>query len=288
MYYATINGATETSISTYRHNIQHKGIKGQGTGSGIGTLNNRANLNEGAMVQSPVAFASLPHKVLTQPRLHSTELSALAVPSCIPATANAVRNVVVGGASTIFSRLAKPNPPMLLLLAVFVGFFFGRLTGQRSGAQRVSNVPLEPGANLLDESEGDTAEDDEEGYTPLWLNYALARMWALFQRNTKRLISDVLQPVLDESEYPPFVTDVRVTDFTPGRRSPYFRSFRRLPSRSLAEVQYSINTLFASTLTMEFEVDVVPYKDVKLTIPVTMRNLDFDALWWTSAGLTPY
>lgn len=230
--------------------------------------------------------------MILQPRLHSTlastELSALAVPSCIPAATNTVRNVVVGGASAILSRLPKPNhPPMRLFLAVFVGFFFGRLTGQRSGAQRVSNVPLEPGANLLDESDSATAEDDEEGYTPLWLNYALARMWALFQRNTKRLVAEVLQPALDQTEYPPFVTDVRVTGFSPGRRSPYFRSLKRLPSRSLSEVQYSINTLLASTLTVDFEVDVAPYKDIKLTVPVTLRNLDFDALWWTSLGLTP-
>ena len=241
----------------------------------------------------PIPTATI---VSGQPRLLSTtargtELSAaLAVPSCIPAATNAVRTIIVGGASAIFSRLPKSNqsPPMLLLLAVFVGFFFGRLTGQRSGAQRVSNVPLEPGANLLDESDGVTADDDEEGYTPLWLNYALARMWALFQRNTKRLVAEVLQPALDQTEYPPFVTDVRVTGFSPGRRSPYFRSLKRLPSRSLSEVQYSINTLLASTLTVDFEVDVTPYKDVKVTVPVTLRNLDFDALWWTSLGLTPY
>lgn len=56
-----------------------------------------------------------------QPRLHSTlastELSALAVPSCIPAATNTVRNVVVGGVSAILSRFPKPNQtPMLLLL----------------------------------------------------------------------------------------------------------------------------------------------------------------------------
>ena len=248
-----------------------------------------------AMVQPPQAFASLARSpswsigasLHRQQELRSTELSALAVPSCIPAATNAVRNVFVGGASAIFSRLPRPNPPVLILLGLFVGFFFGRLTGQRSGAQRVSNVPLEPGANLLEESDGAPSIEDDEGYTPLWLNYALARMWALFQRNTKRLVADVLQPALDQTEYPPFVTDVRVTGFTPGRRSPYFRSLKRLPSRSLSEVQYSINTLLASTLTVEFEVDVA-YKDAKLTIPVTLRNLDFDALWWTSLGLTPY
>ena len=81
------------------------------------------------MVQTPLAFASLTQNggTLTQPRPHSTlastELSALAVPSCIPAATNTVRNVVVGGASAILSRFPKSNQtPMLLLLAVFVSF----------------------------------------------------------------------------------------------------------------------------------------------------------------------
>jgi len=218
----------------------------------------------------------------------STQLAALALPKSIPAAKNAVQNAVVAGATAVSSRLPKSGAIAGLLIAVLVGFFIGRLTGQRSGAQRVSNMP-EPGASLVDASSTPGSDDDdEEGVTPLWLNYAGARMWSLFQKNTKRLVSDVIQPVLDETEKPPFVTDVRVRRFIPGKRSPYIRSIRRLPSRALSEAQYSFQTLFASTSEVYFDVEVVPYKDVKLTIPVTLRNMDFDALWWSALTLAPY
>ena len=219
----------------------------------------------------------------------STQLAALGLAQSIPAAKNAVKNVVVAGATAISSRLPRSSGFFAgFLIAVLLGFFMGRLTGQRSGAQRVSNVPLEPGANLVDASSTPGSDDEEEGVTPLWLNYAGARMWSLFQKNTKRLVSDVIQPVLDETEKPSFVTDVRVTRFVPGKRSPYIRSIRRLPSRAMNEAQYSFQTLFASTSEIDFEVDVIPYKNITLTIPVTLRNLDFDALWWSALTLAPY
>ena len=169
------------------------------------------------------------------------------------------------------TAIKAPGPAAVVgLAALLIGFIIGRMSSGKR--QRLSNADEESFTNMEDDAMG----IQEEGATPMWLNFALGRMWALFQKNTKRLIQDVIQPVLDDSEKPEFVTDVRVKKFVPGRQSPYFTGLRRLPTRALAEVQYSLQTIFSSTSIMEFDVDISLGGKLNLTLPVVLQDLDVE------------
>lgn len=125
--------------------------------------------------------------------------------------------------------------------------------------------------------------------TPIWINFAFARVWTLFQKNTKRLISDTIQPILDDLEHPPFVKSIRLVKFTPGQQSPLLNTIRRLPSRALAEVQYAAHGIFASTSTTEFAIHCQGWGNLlNVTVPVTVTNLDIDADVWIRTRLAPY
>lgn len=60
-----------------------------------------------------------------------------------------------------------------------------------------------------------------------------------------------------------------------------------MPSRAVAEVQYSFQTRFSSTSEVEFDVQV-SFQNLSFTVPVTMKNLDVDAVVWAAATLAPY
>lgn len=140
--------------------------------------------------------------------------------------------------------------------------------------------------------EGDVDMDQDDYYagggTPVWINFALARVWALFQKNTKRLISDTFQPILDESEKPDFCTDVQLTRFVPGKQSPRVQSVRRLPSRAMSQVHYATRVIFTSTSITDFDVYVSFPNLPSFAIPVRMENLDVDATFWIASTLAPY
>eukprot|EP00977_Amphora_coffeiformis_P022038 scaffold10310_cov171-Amphora_coffeaeformis.AAC.5 len=95
----------------------------------------------------------------------------------------------------------------------------------------------------------ESLQPKDSGATPVWLNYALARMWFLFQKNTKRLVAETIQPNLDVdavawacfglAPYEPFCTSVQfsfleppavafemnVAGFLPITRFPVLRTF---------------------------------------------------------------
>lgn len=101
------------------------------------------------------------------------------------------------------------------------------------------------------------------------------------------ILITVIQPVLDDSELPEFVTAVRVKSFQAGKSSPQLRAIRRMPSRAVAEVQYSFQTRFSSTSEVALGVEV-SFNNLNFTVPVTMKNLDVDAVVWVAATLAPY
>jgi hypothetical protein len=137
-----------------------------------------------------------------------------------------------------------------LLLGVIVGLWIGRITSRwkYSSCQRLSNADEVMAARTASLTSFDGNEtiplltNKWEGFNPTWLNDALTRLWKLFQGNTKRLVKDVVQPILDASELPDHVTAVRVKSLETGMQSPLLREVRRMPSRVLSQVQYSMWT----------------------------------------------
>ena len=203
--------------------------------------------------------------------------------------------------TTTSSLLLKPIhgrtlPLGISIATLLIGFVVGRWSKRSDRQQRlISNVEgstassssmRSSAASLLDENQ-DEETSNYEGVTPVWLNFALSRMWGLFQKNTRRLVNDTMQPVLDETELPDFVKSIQVSRFVPGRQSPLIQSVRRLPSRSLNEVQYAMRGIFSSTSVTDFDV-AMEVAGKALTVPVTMENLDVDAKIWVAYSLAPY
>lgn len=189
-------------------------------------------------------------------------------------------------------RTAAASSTTLSIVALLLGIFVGRISKRSRRERLISSTDAEvPQSSTfraeLDQSIVTSSDFSHEGSTPVWLNFALARMWGLFQKSTKRLVSDTMQPILDETEKPDFVKAIRVKKFIPGRQAPVIQSVRRLPSRSLSEVQYAMRGLFSSTSVTEFEVDVA-FGERAFSFPVTMENLDVDANLWISSSLAPY
>lgn len=169
------------------------------------------------------------------------------------------------------------------MAALLVGYLLGRFTGSGSGN---TNRRLTNAADVALTSFSDT-DADENGATPLWINYTLARMWSLFQKNTKLLIQNTIQPVLDETPKPDFLKAVQVLQFMPGRQAPIVQSLRRLPSRALSEVQYAIRIRLASSSVASFQVDV-GFGRFQFPVTATLQNLDVDANCWVGLVLAPY
>lgn len=120
-----------------------------------------------------------------------------------------------------------------LLLGLIVGLWIGRITSlwKYSSCQRLSNADEVMAARTAsltsfdDDSESIPLLTNKwEGFNPTWLNDALTRLWKLFQGNTKRLVKDVVQPILDASELPDHVTAVRVKSLETGMQSPLLRA----------------------------------------------------------------
>jgi hypothetical protein len=133
-------------------------------------------------------------------------------------------------------------------------------------------------------------EVSRDGLTPLWLNYGFRKLWKLVQKNTKQFAQEAIQPVIDDTEMPDFVKDVRLVQYTVGRKAPVVRDLKPVPARSLAELQCTFQAQFRSTSDLTFEVDIVVPKreNNTITIPVSLSNLQIDALVWSAFTLAPY
>ena len=133
-------------------------------------------------------------------------------------------------------------------------------------------------------------EVSRDGVTPLWLNYGFRKLWKLVQKNSKQFAQEAIQPVIDDTEMPDFVKDVRLVQYTVGNKAPVVRDLRPVPARSLAELQCTFRANFQSTSDLTFEVDITLPKqgNSTVTIPVSLRNLEIDALMWSAFTLVPY
>jgi hypothetical protein len=186
-------------------------------------------------------------------------------------------------------RMPSSNMAVIGLAALAFGFLLGRWNGRGPRLSNVDNGAFSSGDFMTNAHENSLDNDlSEEGGTPIWLNYALGRLWALFQKNTKRSLEQVIQPVLDKTRKPDFVKSIRLVSFTSGKRFPYVRSLRRMPSRALADVQYSVNAIVSSTSEYTFQVDISLAGVLHFPIPVKLRDVDVDSLCLATITLAPY
>lgn len=120
---------------------------------------------------------------------------------------------------------------------------------------------------------------------------SLRTLWRLFRKSTNSLTKDVLQPVLDEMELPPLVLAVKITRLTLGESPALIRKIRRLPSRSLSEIQYKFGIRLVGDREGKVDMDVtlhIPGIERDVVIPVTVSSLDIDAKVWLGFTVVPY
>jgi hypothetical protein len=179
----------------------------------------------------------------------------------------------------VVSRAPSPATAAAFLVALLVGYMLGKRRRSHSLVLDNANTThLQP------------IEVSRDGLTPLWLNYGFRKLWKLVQKNTKQFAQEAIQPVIDDTEMPDFVKDVRLVQYTVGRKAPVVRDLKPVPARSLAELQCTFQAQFRSTSDLTFEVDIVVPKreNNTITIPVSLSNLQIDALVWSAFTLAPY
>lgn len=179
----------------------------------------------------------------------------------------------------VASRAPSPVTAAAFLLALLVGYMLGKRRSSHSLLlDNANTTPVQP------------IEVSRDGVTPLWLNYGFRKLWKLVQKNTKQFAQEAIQPVIDDTEMPDFVNDVRLVQYTVGNKAPVVRDLRPVPARSLAELQCTFQAQFRSTSDLTFEVDIVLPKreNNTITIPVSLSNLQIDALVWSAFTLVPY
>lgn len=104
-------------------------------------------------------------------------------------------------------------------------------------------------------------------------------------------MKDVLQPVLDEMEFPDFVQSVSITGLTLGESPALVRKIKRLPSRSLSEIQYQFGVRLVGDKDGQIEMKAVvriPGIRKDVAIPLTVSFLDIDAKVWVGFTVIPY
>lgn len=110
----------------------------------------------------------------------------------------------------------------------------------------------------------------------------------MFRKNTSTLISDTLQPILDEVELPPFISRVEIVRLVIGNRPPLVRRISRLPSRARSELQYSFIGRLVGDLQIDLIVSMkVPVINMVVRCPVTVADLDLDSKVWCGFSLAP-
>ena len=186
------------------------------------------------------------------------------------------------------------RPTTIFWVALSLGYFLGRRLRKNE-----RNFFRDEDSTSLTAGQRTGALDFlQAGVTPDWLNYALSRVWALFQKNTMQLTQEAIQPVLDDVEKPDIIQAIRLVKYKISNRAPIIKSLVSVPARSLAEIQCSYRVQLDSTSDLLFEVDVnpasylslIPWRDknATYTIPVTLKNLKVDALLWSAFTMAPY
>lgn len=120
---------------------------------------------------------------------------------------------------------------------------------------------------------------------------SLSTLWRLFRKSTNGLVKDVLQPVLDDMEFPEFVKSVTVSKLTLGESPCLVRKIQRLPSRALNEIQYRFDLRLVGDREGKINVDVltrIPGMKRSCTIPICVSSLDIDAKVWVGLTVVPY
>lgn len=214
-------------------------------------------------------------------------MEALPLPFKISVGLGRLTNKIMpkGAAGPAFAAAVSPvSAAAFLLTGVVLGYLIGRKRGMH-----------------VSFGEKDSRSDNmkqidfpQEGATPDWFNYALAKLWALLSKNTRQFSQEVIQKILDEEvEMPDFVQDVRLIQYNIGEKSPDIRDLRPVPARSLAEIQCSYTAHLRSTSDLKFEVELcvpdnIVAKNRTITVPVSLSNLQIDAKMWSAFSMAPY
>ncbi|KAI0567460.1 EF hand [Gracilaria domingensis] len=120
---------------------------------------------------------------------------------------------------------------------------------------------------------------------------SLSTLWRLFRKSTNGIVKDVLQPVLNDMQFPDFVQSVKITNLTLGESPCLLRRIQRLPSRALNEIQYRYSLRLVGDKEGRINMDVVirlPALNRLLTVPICISALDIDAKVWLGLTVVPY
>lgn len=121
--------------------------------------------------------------------------------------------------------------------------------------------------------------------------FSVRTLWRLFRKSTNTLTKEVLQPVLDDMELPDLVNKVTITHLTMGESPALLRKIKRLPSRSLNEIQYRFGLRLVGDLNGVIDMDVsirLPGVSTNIVIPVSVSQLDIDSSVWVGFTVVPY
>lgn len=121
--------------------------------------------------------------------------------------------------------------------------------------------------------------------------HSLRTLWRLFRKSTSSLTRDVLQPVLDNIETPPFIRSIRIESITLGKSPPILQDIQRIPSRALSELQFRFRARVVGDKRGVVNLRVairLPAWPVDVVVPVRVSNIDMDACVWLGGTVVPY
>jgi len=209
-----------------------------------------------------------------------------------------------------FKRDTSPVPIVLFasLFFYFVGRWRGFFRGRYQEITRPSSRQFPRWVAAMDSTLYQAAPQQET--IPTFVNYALQRLWKLFQKNSRQLTQEQLQPLLDEVNKPTWVQYVRLVRYVVGDNAPVIREWQPVPARSLAEFQCTCRLFYASASQLEFQVgmhvtELLPalnwlwlfskkppshqrHPSPIIMVPVTLSNLQLDARLWSAFTLVPF
>eukprot|EP00178_Gracilaria_changii_P016750 TRINITY_DN480_c0_g1_i10.p1 TRINITY_DN480_c0_g1~~TRINITY_DN480_c0_g1_i10.p1 ORF type:complete len:524 (-),score=71.29 TRINITY_DN480_c0_g1_i10:6893-8464(-) len=208
-------------------------------------------------------------------------------------------------------RVADPLSAVMLALAAVLGGFatwflkrndnvldlpagtnntngITKMSDTKGGAQEVYQMRDDDNINITTLPSPARATAGENA---VWLNMSLSTLWRLFRKSTNGIVKDVLQPVLDDMQFPDFVHSVNITNLTLGESPCLLRRIQRLPSRALNEIQYRFSLRLVGDKEGRIKLNLVvrvPAFNRLFTVPICVSSLDIDAKVWLGLTVVPY
>lgn len=154
------------------------------------------------VVPPPASVHTFPAKTFQSSSIQSHRFNSL---TRIHAAPSILRNICLRTAPF------PATTATAFLVALLLGYLLGKRSTQPVLLDRTA--PVQP------------IELSQDGVTPVWLNYGFRKLWSLVKKNTKQFAQEAIQPVIDDTDKPDFVKDVRIVQYAAGKRHPSFEIY---------------------------------------------------------------